>query len=115
MGEFSIEKFEADCRENGDRFWYAHEFMKSLGYDSWTSFLRVITKAMASCARLGIDPTDAFLRSTCLDNGKEIAIRHFQRCRFSRHVQHESCYFDEAQIKPYCLQPFAHVCLIEAK
>lgn len=79
MGEFSIEKFEADCRENGVRFWYAHEFMKSLGYDSWTSFQRIITKAMGSCARLGIDPTEAFSRSTCLDNGKEITTYRLSR------------------------------------
>jgi DNA-damage-inducible protein D len=79
MGEFSIEKFEADCRENGVRFWYAHEFMKSLGYDTWASFQRVITKAMGSCARLGIDPTEAFSRCTCLDNGKEIATYKLSR------------------------------------
>lgn len=72
MGEFSIEKFEADCRENGIRFWYAHEFMKSLGYDNWQSFQRVITKAMGSCARLNIDPTEAFSRATCIADGKEI-------------------------------------------
>jgi DNA-damage-inducible protein D len=72
VGEFSIEKFESDCRENGVRFWYAHEFMKSLGYDTWSSFLNVITKAMGSCARLGIDPTEAFLRATCMENGKVV-------------------------------------------
>ena len=73
MTEFSIEKFEADCRENGVRFWYAHEFMVSLGYDNWTSFQRVITKAMGSCARLGIDPTEAFVRTSCIENGREIS------------------------------------------
>lgn len=72
MGDFSIEKFEADCRENGIRFWYAHEFMKSLGYDNWTAFQRVITKAMGSCARLGIDPTEAFCRATYMDGGREV-------------------------------------------
>jgi DNA-damage-inducible protein D len=79
MGEFSIEKFEADCRENGVRFWYAHEFMRSLGYDSWSSFKRVITKAMGSCARLGIDPTDSFVPATCVDNGKEISTYKLSR------------------------------------
>ena len=72
MGEFSIERFESDCRENGVRFWYAHEFMSSLGYDNWASFQKVITKAMGSCARLGIDPTEAFSRATCLEDDKEI-------------------------------------------
>ena len=31
MGEFSVQKFEADGHENGVRFWYAHDFMKALG------------------------------------------------------------------------------------
>ena len=71
MGEFSIERFEADCRENGVRYWLAHEFMKSLGYDNWGTFLKVITKAMGSCARLNIDPTEAFSRTVYIENGKE--------------------------------------------
>lgn len=79
MGDFSIEKFESDCRENGVRFWYAHEFMKSLGYDSWPSFKKVITRAMGSCARLQIDPTEAFVPATCLDDGKEIATYKLSR------------------------------------
>lgn len=79
MGEFSIEKFEADCRENGVRFWYAHEFMKSLGYDSWSSFQKIITKAMGSCARLGIDPTEAFSRATCIENEKEVVTYKLSR------------------------------------
>jgi DNA-damage-inducible protein D len=71
MGEFSIEKFEADGRENGIRYWFAHEFMHSLGYDAWPTFQNVITKAMGACARLGIDPTEAFVSATYLENGKE--------------------------------------------
>ncbi|MDR3798007.1 MAG: hypothetical protein P4K93_07630 [Terracidiphilus sp.] len=70
MGAFSIERFEADCRQNGTRYWYAHEFMRSLGYDTWTSFQKVITKAMGSCAMLGIDPTEAFAPATYLEVGK---------------------------------------------
>jgi DNA-damage-inducible protein D len=81
MGEFSIQKFEADGRENGMRFWYAHEFMRSLGYDSWPTFQKVITKAMGSCAKLGIDPTEAFVPATVLDNGKEI--RSYKLSRFA--------------------------------
>lgn len=72
MVDFTIEKFESDCRENGVRFWYAHEFMVSLGYDNWASFQKVITKAMGSCARLGIDPTEAFSRTAFLNDGKEV-------------------------------------------
>lgn len=70
MGDFSIEKFEADGRENGIRFWYAHEFMKSLGYDSWPAFQKVVTKAMGACARLNIDPTESFAPATYIEDGR---------------------------------------------
>src|ERR1700679_3280688 len=72
MGEFSIQQFEDAGRENGSRFWYAHEFMASLGYDSWSSFQLVITRAMGSCAKLGIDPTESFIPDTLIENGKEV-------------------------------------------
>lgn len=72
MGEFSIERFEEAGRENGTRYWYAHEFMLSLGYDSWPTFQKVITKAMGSCAKLGIDPTEAFIPDVFFENEKEV-------------------------------------------
>lgn len=72
MGEFSIQRFEESGRENGIRFWYAHEFMKSLGYDAWPTFQQVITKAMGSCAKLGLDPTESFVPATFIEDGKEI-------------------------------------------
>jgi len=55
--------------------------MKSLGYDSWASFKKVITKAMGSCARLGIAPTDSFIPATCVDDGREIST--FKLSRFA--------------------------------
>lgn len=72
MGEFSIQRFEDSGRENGSRFWFAHEFMKALGYDSWPTFQQVITKAMGSCAKLGIDPTESFVPATFFEDGKEL-------------------------------------------
>lgn len=71
MGEFDIQKFEESGQENGIRYWYAHQFMRSLGYDSWPTFQKVLTKAMGSCARLGIDPTESFVATTFLEDGKE--------------------------------------------
>jgi len=81
MGEFSIQTFEESGRENGVRFWYAHEFMKSLGYDSWPSFQKVITKAMGSCAKLGLDPTESFIPETLIEEGKEL--RTYKLSRFA--------------------------------
>jgi DNA-damage-inducible protein D len=68
MADFSIQQFEESGRESGMRFWYAHEFMKALGYDSYPTFQRVITRAMAACAHLGIDPTEAFSATTSRPN-----------------------------------------------
>jgi DNA-damage-inducible protein D len=73
MSDFSVQQFEDAGRENGGRFWYAHEFMATLGYDAWPSFQLVVTRAMGSCAKLGIDPTESFIPATFLDeHGKEI-------------------------------------------
>jgi DNA-damage-inducible protein D len=82
MGEFSIQTFEEAGRENGTRFWLAHEFMIALGYDSWPTFQRVITKAMGSCAKLGIDPTESFTPTTFIDgDGKEV--KSYKLSRFA--------------------------------
>lgn len=64
-----IELFEV---ESGIRYWYAHEFMRCLGYDSWPSFKAVITKAMGSCAKLGLDPTESFIPETIVESGKPL-------------------------------------------
>lgn len=81
MGDFTIQKFEESGRENGIRFWFAHEFMIALGYDSWPTFQKVLTKAMGSCAKLGIDPTESFIPAALVENGKEI--RTYKLSRFA--------------------------------
>ncbi len=68
---FDIQHFENAAHQNGIRYWYAHEFMRELGYESWQSFSNVINKAIGSCARLGIDVVDAFVSDTYLLDGKE--------------------------------------------
>ena len=72
MSEFSLEDFENSSKENGGRYWEARDFMHRLGYESWASALNVITKSMGSCAKLNIDPTDAFLPFVVIEDGKEI-------------------------------------------
>jgi DNA-damage-inducible protein D len=72
MGDFSIQAFEESGHENGTRFWFAHDFMRVLGYETWSSFQSVITKAMGSSAKVGLDPTEAFIPATFVDDaGKE--------------------------------------------
>jgi len=81
MSEFSIEEFENSSEENGVRFWEAHAFMRRLGYEHWTSFQAVITKAMGSCAKLNIDPTAVFLPHTTEIDGKPT--RTYKLTRFA--------------------------------
>ncbi len=68
---FDIQHFENTAHQNGIRYWYAHEFMHELGYESWPAFGNVINKAIGSCARLGLDVVDAFISDTYLLDGKE--------------------------------------------
>lgn len=72
MSDFSLEVFEDGAQGGEARFWYAHQLMDWLGYDSWSSFQGVITKAMGSCTRLGLDPTEAFVREDILSGGKPV-------------------------------------------
>lgn len=71
MVDFSVQAFEDAGRENGIRFWYAHEFMQSLGYESWQSFQGVINKSMGSCSKLGLDPTESFIPASYLVGDRE--------------------------------------------
>jgi DNA-damage-inducible protein D len=62
--------FEEQAKENGGRYWDAWALMKSLGYESYASFKNVILKAIASCARLGIETHEAFTPETVMEDGK---------------------------------------------
>src|ERR1051325_2056024 len=72
MTEFTVEEFEKCSRQNGVRFWEAHDFMRRLGYESWTAFQGVINKAMGSCIKLNIDPTEVFILNTIINEEKEL-------------------------------------------
>lgn len=58
---FDLQKFESDAQQNGIRFWLAHDFMASLGYESWQSFKAVINRAMSNCLSLGIEVDEVFI------------------------------------------------------
>lgn len=55
-----IEILETCSHQNGRRYWLAKEFMNRLGYSSWDQFRRVINRAIASCAKLELDVSEAF-------------------------------------------------------
>ena len=72
MPTISIEEFENSSHENGTKVWDAREFMEKLGYESWSAFQSVIRKAMGSCTKLNIDPTEIFEPVTYILDGKNI-------------------------------------------
>jgi DNA-damage-inducible protein D len=82
MSGFTIEEFENSSHENGSRYWEARQFMQALGYETWSAFQSVITKAMGSCAKMNIDPTEAFRPFVLFDqDGKEL--RTYKLNRFA--------------------------------
>lgn len=70
--EFNLESFEDSARQNGVRYWIAHEFMASLGYETWSSFQKVINKAMASCVALGVNIPEVFISDVFVEDGKRV-------------------------------------------
>lgn len=78
---FDLQTFESLAKENGIRYWDAHEFMGALGYDTWQSFQGVINKAIASCAHMGIDISEVFIPQTIVDGSR--VINSFKLTRFS--------------------------------
>lgn len=55
-----IEVLEKISHQNGRRYWLAKEYMLRLGYVSWDQFRKVINRAIASCAKLDLDVSEAF-------------------------------------------------------
>jgi len=72
MPPSSLQLFEEGAKQNGQTYWDARDLMGWLGYDTWQAFQKVITKAMASCGRIGLDPTESFVRSELLTDGKSV-------------------------------------------
>ena len=52
--------FDGLCRKNGITYWYARDFMKMIGYQTFSSFQKAVQKAIASCTTLGIDILENF-------------------------------------------------------
>jgi DNA-damage-inducible protein D len=52
--------FEAIGKQNGQRFWYALDLMKLLGYETWQSFSKVINRAIGACTSLDIKVQEGF-------------------------------------------------------
>lgn len=79
---FDIQRFENSAKQNGVRYWWAHEFMYDLGYESWQSFHGVINKAISSCAKLDLDVSEAFISDHYIDESGK-AVKTYKLTRFA--------------------------------
>jgi DNA-damage-inducible protein D len=52
--------FELLGQTNGGKFWYARDFMRMLGYESYQAFQKPINKAVATCTALNIPVVENF-------------------------------------------------------
>lgn len=64
--------FEDSATENGSRTWDAQQLMRRLGYENWAAFSKVINKAIASCAQLGIQIHETFVPTTATVDGRPV-------------------------------------------
>ncbi len=64
--------FESLGKENGNRFWYARDFMKMLGYEDFSAFMKAINKAMATCTALNILVMDNFSEVSRVIKGETV-------------------------------------------
>jgi DNA-damage-inducible protein D len=74
-------EFERLGQANGNRYWYARDFMRLLGYDNFTSFKKAINKAIGTCTTLGIAVVDNFSQVQRTING--VACEDYKLSRFS--------------------------------
>ena len=81
MTTFDIQRFEDSAKDNGIRYWDASEFMAVLGYETTAAFQRVINKAIAACAQLGINIHDVFVPVTVVDGQK--VVQSYKLTRFA--------------------------------
>jgi len=47
-------EYEKAAHQNGEKFWYARDFMPMLGYSDFTAFERAVNKAIRACTSLSI-------------------------------------------------------------
>lgn len=65
--------FESRGVSNGERHWYATDFMEMLGYESLQSFEQAINRAIGTCMTLGIPVPENFEQVTREVGGSSIS------------------------------------------
>lgn len=59
------------ANENGFTYWSASDYMRMLGYQTYTSFKKAINRAMTTCMTLEIDTYDNFQQVRSVIDGRE--------------------------------------------
>ena len=78
---FSGDSFEDQSKDNGYTYWYASRLMSLLGYESMTSFIKAINKAIVTCTTLNIPIMDNFEQVPSIIDGK--AFTDYKLSRFA--------------------------------
>lgn len=73
--------FDSMGHDNAVKYWYARDFMRLLGYDSYSSFRGVINRAIAACTVLSINVADTFIQTERNIDGK--IVPDFKLTRFA--------------------------------
>ncbi len=73
--------FESLGKDNGGKFWFAREFMRMLGYESYQAFQKPINKAIATCTALNIPVLENFAQVTREVDGEMVP--DFKLTRFA--------------------------------
>jgi hypothetical protein len=81
MANFDVTNFEQCAHQEENTYWYAHDFMELLGYETWNSFKGVINKSIASCANLEIDIQENFIPCEMLYEEK--IVKSYKLTRFA--------------------------------
>jgi DNA-damage-inducible protein D len=92
----SSKSFEEMGFENGEKSWYARDFMMLLGYDNFGSFGKAINRAMIVCNQLGI-PIHETIQSITRDlDGKQV--QDFKLNRFGCYLTAMNCDVRKPQV-----------------
>ncbi|MCK9392176.1 MAG: hypothetical protein M0Q01_11500 [Syntrophales bacterium] len=62
--------FDVMGHYNAMKYWYARDFMRMLGYDSYNTFRNVINRAIAACTSLNINVTENFIQADRAIDGR---------------------------------------------
>jgi DNA-damage-inducible protein D len=70
------EIFEQRGRENGSLFWFARDFSRMLGYESFGAFENAVNRAIGTCTTLSIPVAENFQQFTT-ENGPDYKLSRF--------------------------------------